>query len=384
MVSGTPTEAGTINLYIAGQRLTIGVTTADTASSIATAINAAINAAADLPVTSTVDTATVTIACRHKGLWGNDIDIRTNYRGSLGGEKTPAGVTLTITAMASGTTNPTLQTAIDAMPEEIYDFIVNPYTDSTNLSALKTELTLRWGPLVLLESHAFSAHRATVANLTTLGNSHNSQHLTIMGYNDSPTPPYEWAAAYAAVAAYYLTIDPARPLQTLDLKGVLAPPLTSRFLLSERNILLTDGIATFSVDRDGTVRIERAATTYQLNVASAPDPSYLDTETMATLAYLSQSFRTRMKLKFPRYKIADDGTRVGVGQALVTPRDIRDECIALFGLWEENGLVENVDQFKDDLVVERDGSDPNRVNILLPPDLVNQLRIIATQIQFRL
>jgi phage tail sheath gpL-like len=34
--------------------------------------------------------------------------------------------------------------------------------------------------------------------------------------------------------------------------------------------------------------------------------------------------------------------------------------------------------------VERDTGDPNRVNAQLPPDVINQLRVQATQIQFRL
>jgi phage tail sheath gpL-like len=50
---------------------------------------------------------------------------------------------------------------------------------------------------------------------------------------------------------------------------------------------------------------------------------------------------------------------------------------------EEAGLVENIDQFKADLIVDRDASDPNRVNALLPPDIVNQMRVLAAQVQFR-
>jgi hypothetical protein len=38
---------------------------------------------------------------------------------------------------------------------------------------------------------------------------------------------------------------------------------------------------------------------------------------------------------------------------------------------EELGLVENFDQFKTDLVVERNASDPNRLDFLLPPDIIN-------------
>ena len=36
------------------------------------------------------------------------------------------------------------------------------------------------------------------------------------------------------------------------------------------------------------------------------------------------------------------------------------------------------------LVVERNATDPNRVDVLLPPDFVNQLRIFAALVQFRL
>ena len=49
-----------------------------------------------------------------------------------------------------------------------------------------------------------------------------------------------------------------------------------------------------------------------------------------------------------------------------------------------SGLVENLRQFKAHLIVERDSDNPNRVNVLYPPDLINQLRIFAVLGQFRL
>ena len=70
-----------------------------------------------------------------------------------------------------------------------------------------------------------------------------------MGFNDSPSPSYIWAADLAGTAAVSLRADPARPLQTLALSTVLAPPLHSRFDLSDRNTLLWDGVSTFTVGR---------------------------------------------------------------------------------------------------------------------------------------
>jgi phage tail sheath gpL-like len=130
--------------------------------------------------------------------------------------------------------------------------------------------------------------------------------------------------------------------------------------------------------------VERLITTYQLNTQGIPDPSYLDVTTLRTLAYLRFSTRQRFALKFPRHKLADDGTQFSPGQAVATPSSLRLEYLALFRDWEFAGLVEGFEQFKDDLLVERDAGDPNRVNAQLPPDLINQLRVQATQIQFRL
>jgi phage tail sheath gpL-like len=48
------------------------------------------------------------------------------------------------------------------------------------------------------------------------------------------------------------------------------------------------------------------------------------------------------------------------------------------------GLVENFDQFKADLIVERSPTDANGVDVLLPPDLINQFRVFAAKLEFRL
>jgi phage tail sheath gpL-like len=138
------------------------------------------------------------------------------------------------------------------------------------------------------------------------------------------------------------------------------------------------------VDAGGEVSVERVITTYKENAFGAPDPSYLDLTTLKTLAYLRADLRGHIQRTFPRHKLADDGTPFARGQAVVTPRIMRAEIVARFRLWEELGLVENVDQFKADLIVERDAVDPNRLNAVIPPDIVNQLRVFAGLVQFRL
>lgn len=383
-ITGPATAAGTLNLYIGGARVQLAVAAGSTANAIATDLAAAITANADLVVTAAVDGVTpskVNVTARHKGEAFNGLDIRANF---YQGETAPAGLALTCVNLAGGAGNPDLTAALAALGDVQYHHVILPYTDGANLAMVVAEFSDRWSATRQIEGQVWTAHSGNHAALTTLGNGQNSEVVSVMGCYASPTPAFLVAAIYGAVSSFHLDIDPARPLQTLWLKGMLAPVEKDRFTRSERNLLLYDGISTFTVTQDGRCLIERAVTTYQVNLYGLPDPSYLDVETPATLAVLRRTLRARLSQKFPRHKLADDGTNFGPGQAIVTPSIIRAELIALARQWEEMGWVEHLDDFKAQLIVERNPNDPTRVDAVLPPDLVNQLRVFAGLVQFRL
>lgn len=382
-ITGPATAAGTISLYVAGELVTVAVASGDAATAIATAISAAINANLDLPVTASPAAAVVTVTHRHKGEVGNDCDLRVNYQD---GEKLPAGVSLAFVAMAAGATNPTLTSLLAALGDNWFHVWSHGYKDTTSLAAIEAELASRFGPTRMIDAVAITSATGTQGTLTTLGGARNSPHSVIVAQpGKSPlTPPSEFAAAVAAAVAFNGAADPARPLQTLPLVGVRAPAEVDRFTMAERNLCLYDGIATTKADVTGAVQLERIITTYQTNAAGADDTAYLDVTTMLTLMYLRYSFRTRILSRYPRHKLANDGTRFGAGQAVITPMLGKAEAVAWFRDMEELGLVENFDQFKTDLLVERSATDPNRLNFLLPPDLINGLIVGAANIQFRL
>lgn len=385
-VTGPATANGTLSIYIAGVKVEVAVVSGDVQNTIAAAINTAINANGDLPVTSSVSTNVVTITARHKGEVGNDIDIRENYYGVLSGEKTPAGVSLAIVQPTGGASNPDVATAIAAMPPDmIFNVITGPYTDSSNLTKIKTELDRRWGPTIKQHGAYVTAKGDTVGNLTTFGNTHNHQDVQVWdAHHDSPSPAYLWAAAAAGQVAFCASEDPARPYTTRPLVGILPPPPKARRTYTERNSLLFAGIASHYVDNDGVVRLERGISTYKTNASGSPDTSYLDIQTRFTLAFKVQTLDARIRLKFPRHKLADDGTRFGAGQAIVTPKIVKAEIIALAGLWEELGLMEDMEYFKANLVVERNVSDRTRLDVIVTPDVVNQFYIFAASVQFKL
>ncbi|MFM0328175.1 phage tail sheath subtilisin-like domain-containing protein [Paraburkholderia strydomiana] len=386
-ITGTATKAGTVSAYIGEDRVQVAVAASDAAATVATALAAAINADVDLPVTAAAATGTVTLTAKHKGALGNDILLQTNYLGAQGGEVTPAGLTIAVTAMSGGTAAPSLTAAIAAMGDDEYDFIIQPYADTTNLDLFRTTMndtTGRWSWNRQIYGHMYTALRGTFSALQTAGVARNDQHATIAGVSTLvPNPVWEYAAAYGARNAVFIAADPARPTQTGELTGILPAPASNRFIQTERQTLLSSGIAT-SVVSGGVVRIERAITTYQKNAWNQPDPSYLDSETMHQLAAIIRRLRSVITTKYPRHKLADDGTSFGAGAAIVTPSVIRGELASEYAAMEDEGLVENAKAFADNLIVERNADDPNRLDVLFPPDLVNQLRVFAVLAQFRL
>lgn len=380
-VGGTATAAGVIVVMIDGRRIEVAVTSGQASAAIATAISAAINLVPDLMVTAGVAASVVTLTCRHKGEIGNTIPVLHSF---FPGEALPAGVTLAIVAMASGALNPVLATALDAAAETWFTDIVQPWMDTTSLTALELRLRTNSAPPIMRESVAWLGIAGSHATLITAGNARNNEFLSLIGVFGQPQAPYQWATAMASIAVPALAIDPARPVQTLLLPGIIPPPRVNRFTWTERDLLLRNGVSTVTANDAGQVFIERAITTYQTAPSGVADISFLDVETIKTLAYLRYDLRALIALRFPRHKLADDGTNFARGQAVVTPGTIRAEIIARFKQWESSGLVEGVDQFKADIIVRRNASDPNRVDALLPPDLVNQFRVFAAQIEFLL
>ncbi|WP_334395103.1 phage portal protein [Escherichia coli] len=242
----------------------------------------------------------------------------------------------------------------------------------------------RWSYARQLYGHVYTAKIGTLSELVTAGDQFNQQHITLAGYEkETQTPANELAASRTARAAVFIRNDPARPTQTGELVGMLPAPKGKRFTMTEQQTLLSHGVATAYVE-SGVLRIQRDVTTYRKNAYGVADNSYLDSETLHTSAYVLRKLKSVITSKYGRHKLASDGTRFGPGQAIVTPAVIKGELLATYRQLERAGIVENYELFKQYLVVERDASDPNRLNTLFPPDYVNQLRVFAVVNQFRL
>ncbi len=386
-LTGTATAAGLLNLYVGGVRVRAIVPELATAAEAAAALLSAINAATDLPVTATAEAGVVTLVSKFKGELGNDIQLSFNRLGAANGEQLPAGLEVVVAAMAGGVGTPEMAATLAALGDEPFEFISQPWTDAATLDYWKSTMDFtsgRWSWAKQIYGRVYSAKRGTLGALVAAGKLRNDPSVSIGAMEKSiPQPVWEVAAQFSARTAVFISADPACPTQSGELGAIEPAAVSDRFMLDEYQSLLGSGIATFEYS-GSAMRIQRAITTYQRNAYNQPDDSYLDSEPLHQSAYVLRFLRTRITSKYGRHKLANDGTKFGPGQRMVTPKVIRGELIAAYGELVRLGIVENIDAFKDNLIVERDATNPNRLNVLYPPDLVNQLRVFALLYQFRL
>lgn len=389
-----PTRSGTLVWYVGGIRYRIAVSAGDAIGTIRDSVAAAITADTSAFVTAAANAvlgddggtayAVVDLTAKHAGENGNTIGLDTDLRtddGPLGAQM------LKFVDMNGGSANPDITTALTNLGDEEFDFIGCAYSDSSNLDAIEQFLdreTGRWSPSRQLYGLFITARNGTLAQLDAFGAGRNDPFTSIMGVNNSPSPIWRWAAAYATKAAAHLgdpgtSAEISRPLQTLDLVGVLPPrDPADRWSLNARNTLYYSGIAAYHVERDGTVSIDREVTTYQTNEWGSPDRTWLDLNTPAQIMFFSRFMRQAITQRHGRQALADFNPVGNPG--ITTAADVKETIFFAYKDLELRGVVENSDLFYANLVVERDQSDPTRLNCYCPPDVVNQLRIFAMNI----
>ena len=382
-IAGTATQSGTLNIYIAGVRVQAIASTGDTASIAAGNLVAAITANANLPVTAVAAAGVITLTAKNKGAASNDIDLQQNYLGTAGAEYAVPGLTVTFAAMSGGTANPDITVGLANLSSQAMDFICLPYNDTASLDAMKNFLADdvgRWSWEQMIYGGAFAAYRGTLGACTAFGLGRNDQHMSVTAFNGSPDPVWIWATEMCAASAASLRVDPGLPLQYIN-TTLKAPPIPDRWSLGERNTLLYDGMSTTRVGDDGTVIVERMRTSYLKNAAGATDNSYLDVETMYGLMYVARQMSNYLLTRYARKKLVSDQTPILYGSNCVNAPLIKASVIVDYRALEQQGYVQNSQQFARNVVVENAGN--GLVKILAPVDLVNQLRQIAILLQFR-
>ncbi|MDR0966658.1 MAG: phage tail sheath subtilisin-like domain-containing protein [Myxococcales bacterium] len=378
MVSGQAASAGTIALYIAGQRVAFSVSRGATAPEIAELISQAIQGA-DVLVTASAEDSTVTLTSADKSILANQIIVAQDFF-SDDARQEPAGVTLAITQLSGGTGSVMPSSVIDAITDKQFDTIVWPWQSAADISEMSEELDRRWGPMVQMEGHLFAAIGGDLSAATTLGMAFNAAHVTVGGTSDSISPAFLWAAVLAGVDA--AEPNPARPRKTLPMLGLRAP--ATRWSSQERKSAILGGVSTFKVDAVGNVLCDRLVTTYRVNAQGRADTSYREVTTLRTLAAMRYDWQAQVDAAFPRHNLAGDDDDFDAGLPIVQPRSIRALTFKIYREWIfQRGWAQNFKGFQARLVVEIDPDDPNRLNVQMQVYLVGKFLTLATSMLFR-
>lgn len=359
-LTGTATAQGVLTVNVANGSVSVLIAPADTPATVAAALVAAITARPDLPVTAAAAVGVVTLTAKNKGALGNLLKVSTVLQGAT-------GVTAVAAAMTGGLTDPTLAATLAIVSNAGHTIIASAFNDAASLTALRTHLDNVSGPLEQRGAMAYAGFTGTLAQATTLAASINSGRISLGLTPGVLSTPCEVAASYAALAAS--EEDPARPLNTLALVGIGIIPLANRLGRTEQEAALANGVTPFEVGPGDKVQVVRAVTTYTLDANGIPDISMLDVTTIRTLDYVRKTMRERVALRFPRDKLSER-----------TADRVRSELLDVMLKLEELEIIENVEQYKDGLIVERDAQDPSRLNAKIPTDVVNGLHVFGGRI----
>ncbi len=375
------TADAVLHMYVGGLYTPVAIPDASNESAISAAIGAAVDAKTGLTMVELLVLAgVVDLQCKFSGVAGNSINVQFN-RGIK--EEFPPGMATPVVVSILGTLDPDITPAIAAMVGAQFTHIHLPYEATAQQDEMLAELVTRFGPEDQEWGISFTAKDDTTANLLIYGASRNSQ-LQVTPEVDIGTasPNFECGAVMVAIAAG--EPDPARPLQTLTLPGIVGAleGVGLRRSKSERNALLGSGIATTKVADDGSVQIERFVTNYLKNPAGSPDVSYKDLMTVLVALVFRDAINAHFAGKYPRHKLADDGNDFGANQPVITPNIAKAEIMTVFDVFLEAAILENREQFLADLIVERSNVDKNRLEYSCNPDTVNQFRIFAGVIAF--
>lgn len=379
-IGGTSaSEAGSLDIEIDGTLVSAPIAVGDTPTVAGDALVAALDDYDYLAWTAGNSTGTVTYTARHDGVAAGDIDLRVS---PVPGYKIPAGLTVSIAAGVPGATEPDVQNALDAIGASWLNALVNPYTDDANLGKIEDFLEVNAGPLIQRDGVCYQAYRGTVGELTAAvtASGRNSQFMVFLDCGNRRTTTYQLAAAVAGATAASASEDPAVPLHRMTLRAQKPNVLSERRTLLETNTLAKNGVATLTDDLG--VQTQATVTMYLKNSAGALDNSYKQQNTLFNLMELRWSFVNRILTRYPRAKLMTNADRLLPGQEFLTPAKGRAEAIDWFREKEAQGRVQNFELFKASVVCRISESNPNRLEWLLPPDLVKQFIVGSGVMQF--
>lgn len=400
--SGTATEDGTFIVY-AGSRTnnkyTIAVTSGDSATAIGDALEAAVTADTVAVVAASNTTGTVTMTANNGGTYGNGIGLES--------QGIVAGITVTVTGMASGATDPVLTGLFDVVGQTRYQTVIFP--GNFDESVLTGFLDPRFNASnQILDGVGVISKTDTLGNLNTFLGTLNSQSLIVQVNEIVSDTLYKGsalfelddviAAEFGAIRSLRLT-DGANISQfviatNLDLIGGTQAASLPYFNTPFFNLPIIDtgkGFTQTEIDSlndsggfvlgNNTTRTNIIAdevfTTYKTDVAGNPDLTYQFLNSVDTFSNIAEFFFNNLRADYAQFRLTDG--EVTSGYNIANEGTIRSSFIDYYQTLSGPGFLltrsgrENVKFFAEKLTFTLDLLEGKVTSIAEVP-LVAQLR----------
>jgi phage tail sheath gpL-like len=348
---GTATCNTVFRLRIGGKEVAIDVTDEDTITEIGDALEAAINADTSLPVTANNAAGTVTLTARNGGTIGNGIKLRGGF------DATTDQVTTTVTiptALAGGVGEVDVADALAAITGARYHIVGCTLDGSAAGADLRDHLDE--------ESDAEHDHgeigiqviNGTLSDATTLALALNGNRNIVAAINGSESWSVEICAAMAAAMSREEVAT--RPYNGMELKGIIAPPVESRWRKgTETRSLIDNGVTPLYVKPGEKVAIMRAVSTGVKNEAGDYDYSTLDITKFQAFDFFRDGVNLMFETNYGAARWADSDPEGLLPVDVATPEKVTIDLIDVARDMEAEGIVQNVEALRDQFFVEKDG-----------------------------
>jgi phage tail sheath gpL-like len=405
---------GAVRIRINGRLLPeVTITTGDAANTIAAAVNTMIAAYdEELPVTSGVSSATVTLTAANVGPRGNNIRVvceivpagttavattvglnggtgASKVDGRLGAGDGTAGTDFVVGAGADDFT-----AALAAVYAADFDFLGCACSDDTNRGLVTTHVTsasaISEGRRRAAVCGSMEGTLATVQADAVAANNPRFQIGHLKGAHNSTG---EIAAAYLAAHIYgdgrlrgiaQKTSAKQNGLQLFP--AIYAPELADYTTNNQKATLLANGVTPLAASRlyPGYAEVVRPVTTRTLAVSGATSYAVIDPSKVRVADEVARRWGAFASVAYADKNLAPDPTDPDAAPSaddVVWPSAMREDVLALLRTMEDEGKLVNVNAHAASVAVSADGSDDTVAVVVIPVAVIPHLHSVVTAIQ---
>lgn len=424
-----PTVSGTIRFWIAGEKVELTFTTADTVASLSAAIAAAILAKRSLPVTAQYAAGPVfpvTLTAKHPGTRGNDIALRGQVEvsgviydipsqaaayTSFATYATVGNVQIGFTSLSdvtggirglangAGSDAASLATVLGRLTKTRVHRLVTAANSATTGADTDSDVVSDWltqqaGPLVGLNGQAVMATRQSLTTADNIPAAVNNPRLQVVFHPKSEDylPFVAAQVAAARVAGDGAATngdpllgekdDPAANLDGLRLRDVRVAPYESERIDGPTiELALHYGLTPLapSGGRPGYSEVTRSITTRYLSDTGALDYGVLDTSNVSAVDAVVDRIKAAHAVDFRGFKLTPDDPDG------LPPKTPRTTTPSLVRAWiharlkesEGDGIIAQVDANLPLLKVEGSNEAPGRTSAEIPMAPVQGYHVFA-------